>query len=163
MLATSENLVETVAELSIRQVAVAVDLLAHSQKMVAYAVGIAKRFGATVYLVYVHAPPEALVEYTTEEFHDYLERERRDRERALEELCAKTRHAYPNCGAEFRVGNPADEILKLAQTLHVDLIITASHHTSFLGRLFDLDQGSKMMHRATCPVLIYHEPMQAFL
>jgi nucleotide-binding universal stress UspA family protein len=163
MLAKSENLIAKIHGLPIKQMVVAVDLSAHSEKTVAYAVGIAKRFGATIHLVYVHAPSEALIEYTTEEFHDYLERERRDRERALRELCDKTRQTYPSCGAEFRVGNPTDEILQLAQTLDVNLIITASHHTSFLGRLFDLDQGPKMMHRAPCPILIYHEPMRAFL
>jgi nucleotide-binding universal stress UspA family protein len=36
------------------------------------------------------------------------------------------------------------------------VIITASHHPSFLARLLNLDQAPKIMHRAPCPVLVYH-------
>jgi nucleotide-binding universal stress UspA family protein len=159
MHATLDEPSEKVRALPIRQIVVAVDLSPHSVKTVAYAVGIARPFGAMIYLVYVHAPAEAMVEYTTEQFHEYLERERRDRERELAELCEATRRTYPSCGAEFRVGNPADEVLQVARTLDVDLIVTASHHSSFLSRLFDLGQAAKIMHRAPCPVLIYHEPV----
>jgi nucleotide-binding universal stress UspA family protein len=157
MNATSEKQSQQLCAPLIKQIVVAVDLSPHSAKTVAYAVEVARRFGATIYLVYVHALPESLTEYTTEGFHEYLEEERRAIVRELRDLCEKTRLTYPNCGAEFRVGDPADEILQLARTLDADLIITASHHASLLGNLLDLDQAPKIMHRATCPVLFYHD------
>jgi nucleotide-binding universal stress UspA family protein len=41
-----------------------------------------------------------------------------------------------------------------------DLIVTASHHPTFLRRLFNLDKAPRIMHRAPCPVLVYHEKNQ---
>jgi nucleotide-binding universal stress UspA family protein len=152
----SEKQSQPVCARPIKQIVVAVDLSPHSEKTVAYAVEVGRTFGATIYLVYVHAP-ESITEYTTQGFHERLEEERRGLEQELKDLCERTRKSYPNCGAEFRVGNPADEVSQLARTLEADLIITASHHTSFLGSLFNLDQAPKIMHRAPCSVLVYHD------
>jgi nucleotide-binding universal stress UspA family protein len=65
-----------VCPLCVEQIVVAVDLSSHSEKTAAYAVEIAGIFGATIYLVYVYAPPQSLFEYTTQGFHEYLEQER---------------------------------------------------------------------------------------
>jgi type I site-specific restriction-modification system R (restriction) subunit len=46
------------------------------------------------------------------------------------------------------------------QSPAADLIITASHRPSLLARLLNLDQAPKIMHRAPCPVLVYHEEHQ---
>jgi len=143
--------------LHLKQIVVAIDLSPHSEKTVAYAVEIARIFGATIYLVYVHAPPEPLIEYTTQPLHEYLEEERRGLEQELRNLREKIRQTYPNCGFEFRVGNPADQVSQLARTLDADLIITASRHTSFLEGMFNLGQAPKIMHRAPCSVLVYHD------
>lgn len=143
--------------LHVKQIVVAVDLSTHSEKTVAYAVKIARIFGATIYLVYVHAPPESLIEYTTQPLCEYLEAERHGVEQELRNLRDKTRQIYPNCGFEFRVGSPADQVSQLARTLDADLIITASHHMTFLGGLFNLDQAPNIMHRAPCSVLVYHD------
>jgi nucleotide-binding universal stress UspA family protein len=157
MSAISERFSRHVRTPRLKQIVVAVDLSSHSEKTVAYAVQIARNFGATIYLAYVHAFPQSLTEYTTQEFQEYLERERHELERELENFCEKIRQTYPNCGAEFRVGDPADEVSQLARTLDADLIIVASRHISLLRRLFDLDPASKLIHHAPCPVLVYHD------
>jgi nucleotide-binding universal stress UspA family protein len=154
---TSKEQSQSVYALHMKQIVVAIDLSPHSKKTVAYAVEIARIFGATIYLVYIHALPESQIEYTTQPLHEYLEEERRGLEQELRNLCEKTRQIYPNCGFEFRVGNPADQVSQLAHTLDADLIITASYHTSFLGGLFNLGQAPKIMHRAPCSVLVYHD------
>jgi nucleotide-binding universal stress UspA family protein len=48
----------------------------------------------------------------------------------------------------------------LAQERDADLIITASHRPGFLARLLYLDQAPRIMHAASCPVLVYHEAYQ---
>jgi nucleotide-binding universal stress UspA family protein len=143
--------------LHMKQIVVSVDLSIHSETTVAYAVKIARIFGATIYLVHVLVPPESIVEYSSESFYQYLEEERCGVERELRNLCEKTRRVYPNCVFEFRVGNPADQVSQLARTLDADLIITASHHTRLLGGLFNLGQAPKIMHHAPCLVLVYHD------
>jgi nucleotide-binding universal stress UspA family protein len=153
---TSEKQSQQVNGLSIKQIVVAVDLTAHSEKTVAYAIGIAKTLGARIHLAYVQAP-ESINEYTTKGCNENLEEKRHNPVQELTDLNKRIRRIYPNCGADFRVGNCADEVSQLARTLDADLIITASHHPSFLVRLFNLDQAPKIMHRAHCPVLVYHD------
>ena len=46
------------------------------------------------------------------------------------------REGYPDCNVEFRIGDPAEQVTQLARETNADLIITASHHPGFLGRLF---------------------------
>ncbi len=156
MSTASENQSQQVNGLPIQQIVVAVDLSACSEKTVAYAIAIARSFGARIHLVYVQAP-ESITESTTEGVHKYLEEERHDRVQELTDLFKRTRRSYRNCGADFRVGTCADEVSRLARTLDADLIITASHHTSFLNSLLNLQQAPKIMHRAPCSVLVYHD------
>ena len=132
------------------------DLSHHSENTVAYALRIARGFGAAITLVHVY-PPEPITYFTMERIHDCFAEERLSAEQKLEDLSERIRQTYPSCSAEFCMGNPAEEVALIATKLNADLIVTASHHRSFLGQLFNLDQAPKITHRAPCPVLIYHE------
>jgi nucleotide-binding universal stress UspA family protein len=156
MSTTSEEQSQQVRRLPIKQIVVAVNLSARSEKTVAYAISIARSFGARIHLVYVRAP-KSISEPTTQGVHKYLEDERHDPVQELTDLYKRTRRIYPNCGADFRVGVRADEVSELARTLDADLIITASHHTSFLGDLLNCQQVPKITHRAPCSILVYHD------
>ena len=144
------------SNLNIRKIVVAVDLSPHSEKTVAYAAQFAKSFGASMTLVHVFAP-EYITEFTTSEVHESYEEEKRATARELNKLRDTIRKIYPDCDTEFRIGDPAEEVNLIARDLSADLIIAASHHPGFLGRLFGVDQAPRILHRAHCPVLIYHE------
>ena len=142
--------------LNVRKIVVAVDLSRHSKKTAAYAAAFAKSFGAS--LTFVHAfAPERITEFTTQEVHEGYEEDKRDGAKELNKLADSVRETYPDCDAEFRVGDPAEEVNLVAEDLQADLIITASHHPGFLSRLFGTDQAPRILHRACCPVLVYHE------
>jgi nucleotide-binding universal stress UspA family protein len=149
---TWEKPSQQVNGLPIRQIVVAVDLTSRSEKTVAYAIEIARTFEARIHLAYVQAP-----ESISKGGNENHEKKRHDPVQGLTDLNKRIRWIYPNCGADFLVGNCADEISQLARTLDADLIITASHHPSFLASLLNLDQAPKIVHRATCPVLVYHD------
>jgi nucleotide-binding universal stress UspA family protein len=153
---TLEKQSQQVNGLPIKQIVVAVDLTARSEKTVAYAIEIARTFGARIHLTYVQAL-ESITEYAAKGGNENLEKKRHDPVQELTDLNKRIRRIYPNCGADFHVGNCADEVSRLARNLDADLIITASHHPSYLTRLLNLDQASKIMQRATCPVLVYHD------
>jgi nucleotide-binding universal stress UspA family protein len=61
------------------------------------------------------------------------------------------------CESAFLEGEPAERITALAREMGADLIVTASHHPTFLARLLNLDKARQIMHRTPCPVLVYHE------
>jgi nucleotide-binding universal stress UspA family protein len=149
-------------DLNIRKIVVAVDLSHHSAKTAAYAAGFAKSFGASLTLVHAFAP-ERITEFTTQEVHEGYEEEKRATAKELEKLGDSVRKTYADCYTEFRVGDPAEEVTLIAEDLHADLIVTASHHPGFLSQLFGIDQAPRILHRARCPVLVYHEEAEAAL
>ena len=145
-----------ISKLDIKSIVVAVDLSAHSKKTAAYAAAFAKSFGASLTLVHAFEP-ERITEFTTQEVHEGYEEDKRDSAKELNRLADSVRETHPDCYAEFRLGDPAEEVNLVAKDLQADLIITASHHPGFLSRLFGTDQAPRIMHRSRCPVLVYHE------
>lgn len=144
-------------DLRIKTIVVAVDLSPHSEKTAAYAASIARCFGASVTFVHVTAP-EPISEFATSESYEAFEEERRAKERALAVLLEKIRETCPSCYWELRIGDPAEEVTRVAQALNADLVITASRHPDFLSRLFGFNLAPRLLHRLNCPLLIYYEP-----
>ncbi len=54
----------------------------------------------------------------------------------------------------FRVGKPDQEILKAAQELHVDLVVLGRQGRGALQTFFFGSIASKVVQKATCPVLV---------
>src|SRR5258707_14013108 len=127
MSTASENQSQQVNGLPIKQIVVAVNLSACSEKTVAYAIAIARSFEARIHLVYVQAN-ESITESTTEGDHKYLEQERRDPVQEISDLFKRTRMIYPNCRADLRVVTSADDDSWLARNSQADLRSTASHY-----------------------------------
>jgi nucleotide-binding universal stress UspA family protein len=92
----------------------------------------------------------------TEEDYRALARQRQAAQEALTKLTKTLQADYPACEERFLIGEPAEQVAWLARELNADLIITGSHHPGLLVRLFNLDQGPQILHRAPCPVLVYH-------
>ena len=140
--------------LNIKKILVAVDLSAHSAETAAYAAALAEPFGAHLTLLHVCSPKEVAGETSSKDcgFGDPVIAP----EKELENLAKKIRRTYPECSAYVCVGDPADKIVMMADILRADLILTGSRHPTFLGRLLGLDQPSRIVHRAPCPVLVYH-------
>jgi nucleotide-binding universal stress UspA family protein len=138
-----------------KRIIVAVDLSSHSAKTAAYAAEFAKNVGAAVTLLHVF-PPEPSVEFASEQLYESYEQGRRLVAWKLIELVEQVRQTGVKCDHDFRVGDAAEEVARAAQDLHADLIITASHHPGLLRRLLGIDQAPRILHKAHCPVLIYH-------
>jgi nucleotide-binding universal stress UspA family protein len=141
---------------NIKKIVVAVDLSPHSAKTAAYGAEFAKRVGATVTLLHIF-PPEPSIEFGTDGLYKTFVEGRRLDAQKLIELVEQVRQTGVKCDHDFRVGDPAEQIVQAAQMAHADLVITAAHHPGFLGRFFNMDQAPRILHRASCPVLVYHE------
>ena len=154
------NQLETVQEpetvLDIRTILVAVDLSSHSERTVGYALSIARNLGASLKLIHVYVPPSA-VEFGSEDMYRLLDEGRRDAERRLTNLTNQVRAKYPNCQSLFTTGDPAEQIARAATMMRADLIVVGRHHHSLLSHFFKLDQAPKIVHRATCPVLMWED------
>jgi nucleotide-binding universal stress UspA family protein len=141
---------------TIQKVLVAVDLSAHSEATATYAAEIGKCFNATLTLVYVYEPV-SLYGLPSGYTYGLIENKREDLQQQLDQLTKKIRRLGGMCDSVILVGSPAKQIKALACDMDADLIVTASHHPTLLARLFSLDQAPRIVHRAPCPVLVYHE------
>lgn len=139
-----------------RNIVVAVDLSDHSEATARYAAVIAGRFGASLSVVYVYEPVP-VGEYVCESTFTILEEERDRLCKLLDEIAQKVKPSGLMCKAVFLVGDPAEQIAKLARKVNADLIITGSNEATFLGRLFNLAKAPRIMRRAPCPVLVYRQ------
>ena len=80
---------------------------------------------------------------------------------AAAELRALTDEARGRLGALHEhvvVGKPADEILRLARELAVDLIVVGSHGVDPVAHLFVGSVAERVEHGATCPVTVVRLP-----
>ena len=141
---------------SIRRVIVAVDLTKHSEATAHYAAEIAKCFNASLYVAHVFAS-EGFYEFGGESAYNIVDQRRQELRAQLDGLTEQVQELVPVCESVFLEGEAAEQISALARDVDADLIVTASHHPGFLGRLFNLDKAPQIMHRAPCPVLVYHE------
>jgi nucleotide-binding universal stress UspA family protein len=73
----------------------------------------------------------------------------------LDHLVDHARATIPWCKSAFLVGEPAERIASLARDVRADLIITTSSHLRFLSRMFNLDNGARIVRPASCPVFVY--------
>jgi nucleotide-binding universal stress UspA family protein len=149
--------IETLTDksVSIKKVLVAVDLSDRSAATARYAAQIARSFGASLTVVHVYQPV-ALCEYASETTCTVLDDERAQLQKTLAELARQLSVPGFVCKSAFLIGNPAEEITNLARDIDADLIVTACHHPTFVGGLFNLEQAPQIIHRAPCPVLVYH-------
>jgi nucleotide-binding universal stress UspA family protein len=154
---TTNKTIPQEIDLDVRRIVVPVDLSEHSQKTASYAVALAKTFDSSITFVHVF-PPEATTEFTTEDIQAIYERERETTKQRLTSFGNKFAKIYSQCETEFRIGDTAEQVKLLALELDADLIITASYHPGFLGRLFGLEQAPRIVNDAPCPVFVYHEP-----
>jgi nucleotide-binding universal stress UspA family protein len=141
---------------SIKKVLVAVDFSRLSGATAMYAAEIAKSCNASLTIVYV-CEPLPLNDYASEAAYTLVASRREEIQTQLDELTQKVQKAGVACDSVFRVGDPAEEITVLARVIGAGLIVTASHHPRLLTRLFNLDKAPQIIHRAPCPVLVYHE------
>jgi nucleotide-binding universal stress UspA family protein len=126
--------------------------------------GLVDTEGAEIILLYVQKPAEAGVEYI---FMDAETKRRREMERRLEAervvaaanvpLLRQGLVAHRQMVVE---GDPASEILKLADEMGVDLIAMGAHGRTGVLRVFVGSVSRKVLDHARCPVLIARVPDQ---
>jgi quercetin dioxygenase-like cupin family protein len=66
----------------------------------------------------------------------------------------------PQIRVEHRVteGDPADEVLRLCEALHCDVVVMGTHGRTGLGRLLTGSVAEAVLRKATCPVLVVKTP-----
>jgi nucleotide-binding universal stress UspA family protein len=66
----------------------------------------------------------------------------------------------PNLVTLVRIGSPVNEIVRVAQTEAVDLIVLGSHGWGEVRSILQRSVADRVLHRAPCPVLIVRPNQQ---
>jgi universal stress protein A len=120
------------------------------------AASLARDMGATLVILHVEEPPLA---YGGGELYYGIPEPNTE---ALNQMLAKVKPADPNVPYVHRMvtGDPATEIVRVAQEEGVDLIVLGTHGRTGLTRLLMGSVAENVVRRAPCPVLTYRDPGQ---
>jgi universal stress protein A len=152
--------VETLFRL--KRILVPVDFSTCSRKALTYAVPFAKQFGAEIVLTYVVQPYLPVPEMTVIDTPALLAQMRDSGKTELEKLRVSITDNV-KISTVLRVGNPAQEIVKAATELDVDLILLSTHGRTGLGRAFLGSVAEHVTRYARCPVLTVRESEHEFV
>jgi nucleotide-binding universal stress UspA family protein len=120
---------------------------------------IAAEVGASATVLYVRRPPSP---YLGEPYYQDVLTEEARRERAVLED-AKRRASFHEADVEYEVleGDVVDEILNLARSRDVDLIVLGSRGLGSISSLMLGSVSTAVLHQADRPVLVAKTPVTA--
>ncbi|MCS7020836.1 MAG: universal stress protein [Gemmataceae bacterium] len=135
--------------LQIRKILHPTDFSEPSQAAFDLACALARDYGARLLIVHVYPPPPVYapdgiaIPFPAEE------------PLALQNRLAAIKPTDSRISYEHRLveGDPAEKILELANSEHVDLIVMGTHGTTGLARLLVGSVAESVLRKAPCPVL----------
>lgn len=118
---------------------------------------LARDYGARIVVAHVVEPPHAMgvegvLVYQPEISWESL------RQRLVERYAARAATQVEHIVVE---GNPADEIVRLAEDYHADVIVIGTHGRTGLPRLIMGSVAEQVLRRASCPVATIKHPAPA--
>ena len=137
-----------------KRILVPIDFSEHANAAVEYATSLARATKATLLIVHVEPARDWIgdeeVYSSADEYDEFVIH-------TMLESVRPTDHRVP---WEHRLlrGSPADEILKLAERLNVELIVMGTHGRTGLARVLMGSVAEAVLRRASCPVLTVKQP-----
>ena len=143
--------------IEIKNILCATDLSDFSDHTIRYGIALARAFEARVKPCHIIHLPAVTTHYGTIYIDPHQEEERLTAfvQTHMEELIKDAGVPWESI---IRMGNPADEILRISQNPEVDLIITATHGRSGFQRLLLGSVTEQLMRAVSCPLLIIGRP-----
>jgi manganese transport protein len=135
--------------ISYRRIGVAVELEGADDAVLVQAAALARTHGADLVAVHVvEGAPAALLGAVA------ADQETRDDSRLITELTEHLRADGINALGVLGFGDPAEEIVRIVNKEHLDLLVVGSHGHRFLADLALGRTVSPVLHRLTIPVLV---------
>jgi nucleotide-binding universal stress UspA family protein len=140
-----------------------IDFSTHSDEAVKVAADLAARFGSSLCLVnivpMIPKLPKAAVIFNEREYEDELHK---DAARQLALLAEDLGRKGITVTSEIGTANEvSQEILRIAEHVHADLIVIATHGLTGWHRLAFGSVAEKVVRLASCPVLVLRAQLEA--
>jgi nucleotide-binding universal stress UspA family protein len=135
------------------KIVVPTDFSAASDAVLNYATTLAKDTGATLLITHVEEPMPA---YVGEGYYGMPNPPNPEVRRMLEAV--RPADAAVKYEHRILIGNPAEEIVRLAADEHADLIVMGTHGRTGLSRLVMGSVAEEVVRRSPCPVFTLKQP-----
>jgi nucleotide-binding universal stress UspA family protein len=139
---------------SVKRILVPTDLTEESQKTIEFGLALAQRFGAHLTLLHVYRQSYAAQFVRGPNSSDEVWKDRMHFAGTLKLWTENVRQRFAECDAEFRDGEPDEEIARTAKERDIDLIVISTHHYNWLTRLVYGCDAERILRHAPCPILI---------
>ena len=130
------------------------DLSDESRKALQYAVDLAGYFNTQLTLLHVWAAPSSHQGGLGELDPEAIQRSRDRAELMLRNLQDIIRERHSNTESYFLTGEPGSQIVALAKSAQVDLIVISMHDYDWITRFFEGSDAEKILRHSACPVWI---------
>jgi nucleotide-binding universal stress UspA family protein len=132
-----------------------IDFSECAEKVFPYAIDMARKFDAKLYLLFVARDISYLeaIDVASQLLVDTLAEVTRAGTNRMDAFCEKHLGDFPNYKAKVVSGDPADEILKFADKQKIDLIIMGTHGRKGLDRILIGSVADRVIKNAPIPVL----------
>jgi universal stress protein A len=138
----------------ISHILVPTDLSDESRDALEYAVPLAELCNAKLTLLHVWSTPDSHTGVLGALDPEAIERSRDRAEFNLRRLEEMARERYPQIESYFLTGEPCSQIVAVAKSSSVDLIVISTHDYDWLRHLVEGSDAEKIIRHAPCPVWI---------
>jgi nucleotide-binding universal stress UspA family protein len=151
----------------LKKILVPTDFSEHSEHAAAYAVELARQYGANqIHCIHVSDIPADLLAtsayYMTGPSEQFVEQVRDEGRRGLDAFVKKNFKDVP-VKAVFLEGRPFVEIIRYARENEIDLIVISTHGRSGLKHALFGSVAEKVVRKAPCPVLVVKQEERDFV
>jgi len=133
------------------RILVAIEHSAADQTILTHVEELARLMGAELLLVHV---ADGWVARNFNQLHLRESEEMKEDRRYLDRLAADLRARGFRVETELALGDPANQLIKVAEDRHVDLIAMSTHGHRFLNDLIRGTTADKVRHLVKVPVLL---------
>ena len=115
---------------------------------------IARERGAALIILHIQEPPTVYA--AGELYYGPIKPD----EDTLKQMLHRVTPADPavSCTHQMIIGDPATEIVRVAQEEGVDMIVMSTHGRTGLARVLMGSVAEKVVRRAHCPVVVFKQP-----
>jgi nucleotide-binding universal stress UspA family protein len=148
--------------LAFKVIVVPTDFSDYSLRALAYANGLAEKYGAGIKLVYVNEPALQVsdVAWTGVNERTLKDQHLHEAQRNLQEIVTEQIPSDIPSEAVVLNGEAVDEIIHYANDVRADLIVMATHGRGKISHLLMGSTAEHVIRKASCPVLTLKQPMQ---
>ncbi|MBV5316568.1 MAG: universal stress protein [Desulfobulbaceae bacterium] len=140
----------------IRQIIVPVDFHQHTDDLVEFAIGIAKKLEAKVTFVHVVEKLDSYSDDPAMSFGKIAEELRGYAEKKMAALLEKSKGLCPGCAGQVFLGDVADSVVAYATDSKADMVIMGTHGARGIEKIMLGSVAERVLKRVHCPTLVFN-------